>query len=197
VEKIVERRQTIKVDGHIRDLSAVAADWLHYEASGTRLRMAHRCIEWDGWEEGLVESILGPEEQEEDWFKSWNGDDAGSAAGEFQTPLSPRTSSSPTLTESASDGEEDLKKERTGSGSGGLGSKAKIRAGVVLPAKVVAVENAKEKLLNSTGDYCGGRGGELGRRLDAWLHMDGDAEGRVGLPRRWEGEDEHEEQPEG
>ena len=29
--------------------------------------MAHRSAEWDGWEEGLVESILGPEEEE--WIK--------------------------------------------------------------------------------------------------------------------------------
>lgn len=151
--------------------------------------MAHRCIEWDGWEEGLVDSILGPEEQEEDWFKSWVHDDSP-VAGDTQTPLSPRTCSSPTLTNSGSDGEEMTKRDRAGSGS----SKAKIRAGVPLPVKVVAVENEQEKLLNATGDYCGGRGGELGRRLDAWLHLNGDAEGRVGLPRRWGGDVDQEEQ---
>ncbi|KAI0776373.1 hypothetical protein BC629DRAFT_1525836 [Irpex lacteus] len=185
IEKFAAQRRTVNVDGHIRDLAAIASDWLHHEASGARLRMAHRCIEWDGWEEGLVDSILGPEDQEEDWFKSWVNED--SPAGEPQTPLSPRTSSSPTLTDSGSDGEELVKRDRAGSGS----SKAKIRAGVPLPVKVVAVENEQEKLLNATGDYCGGRGGELGRRLDAWLHMNGDAEGRVGLPRRWEGDVEH------
>jgi len=32
--------------------------------------MAHRCAEWDGWEESLVESILGPEEYEDqEWIK--------------------------------------------------------------------------------------------------------------------------------
>ena len=53
------------------DIAHLAEEWLHHEATGARLRLAHRCIEWDGWEEGLVESILGPEEQEDDWFKSW------------------------------------------------------------------------------------------------------------------------------
>ncbi|KAG2351561.1 hypothetical protein BDR07DRAFT_1500977 [Suillus spraguei] len=45
---------------------AVAKEWLHYEAIGARLRIAYRCVEWDGWEEGLVDSILGPEDE---WFK--------------------------------------------------------------------------------------------------------------------------------
>lgn len=31
--------------------------------------MAHRFVEWDGWEEGLADSILGAEEYEEEWFK--------------------------------------------------------------------------------------------------------------------------------
>ena len=62
---------TVSVHGTPTDLAALAAAWLHHEATGARLRMAHRCIEWDGWEEGLVDSMLGPEEQEEDWFKSW------------------------------------------------------------------------------------------------------------------------------
>ncbi|KAG6838112.1 hypothetical protein H0H93_007364, partial [Arthromyces matolae] len=35
--------------------------------------MAHRVIEWDGWEEGLVDSILGPEEKEDDWFQGLDG----------------------------------------------------------------------------------------------------------------------------
>jgi len=52
------------------------------------------------------------------------------------------------------------------------------------------VEKEKEKLLNATGDICGGRGGELGRRLEAWLHVKGDGDGRVGLDRRWMGDGE-------
>ncbi|KAI0341459.1 hypothetical protein BDW22DRAFT_1359031 [Trametopsis cervina] len=189
IENIARERRTVTVNGQIRDLGAIATEWLHYEASGTRLRMAHRCIEWDGWEEGLVASMLGPEEQEEDWFKTWDDAHLDSAGGEEpQTPLSPRTSSSPTLTESGSDPDEPLKRDRAGSGSGG--AKSKTRAGVPLPVKVVAAEKEQEKLLNSTGDVCGGRGGELGRRLEAWLHTNGDAEGRVGIPRRWDGDTE-------
>ncbi|KAJ6571508.1 hypothetical protein B0H19DRAFT_1064586 [Mycena capillaripes] len=39
-----------------------AREWLHHERMGMHLHMAHRIVEWDVWEEGLVESILGPEE---------------------------------------------------------------------------------------------------------------------------------------
>ncbi|RXW22754.1 hypothetical protein EST38_g3099 [Candolleomyces aberdarensis] len=51
------------------DPAQLCREWLYHEASGARLRMAHRCAEWDGWEEGLVDSILGPEEIEKEWFK--------------------------------------------------------------------------------------------------------------------------------
>ena len=37
--------------------------------TGAHLRHAHWCAEWDGWEEGLVESILGLEDQEEEWIR--------------------------------------------------------------------------------------------------------------------------------
>jgi hypothetical protein len=50
------------------DLSALAHEWIHHEAEGTRLRMAHRFVEWDGWEEGLADSIIGPEEVQHEWF---------------------------------------------------------------------------------------------------------------------------------
>ena len=56
-----------------------------------------------------------------------------------------------------------------------------------VPKVVVAVEKEREKLLNATGDFCGGRGGELGRRLEAWLCVNGDSEGRIELARRWAG----------
>ena len=64
---------------------------------------------------------------------------------------------------------------------------------VPVPKVVVAVEKEREKLLNATGDICGGRGGELGRRLEAWLYVNGDADGRVELGRRWEGEGDDDE----
>ncbi|KAJ3500163.1 hypothetical protein NLJ89_g9912 [Agrocybe chaxingu] len=34
-------------------------------------------------------------------------------------------------------------------------------------------EQEKEQMLNTTGDICGGRGGELGRRLEAWIEVSG------------------------
>lgn len=146
--------------------------------------MAHRAIEWDGWEEGLVESILGPEDQEDEWFKSWEGDttedsDTLDAETQVATDDSPRTDASPTLTGSESEGE-------------ATGGRPVGKPKVPLVAKVVAAEKEKEKLLNATGDYCGGRGGELGRRLEAWLTVNGDAEGRVELGRKWKGDHEEE-----
>ncbi|EMD31876.1 hypothetical protein CERSUDRAFT_119156 [Gelatoporia subvermispora B] len=179
IERLTKESQTIIVKGQMHDLATIASDWLHHEAAGARLRMAHRCIEWDGWEEGLVDSILGPEDQEEDWFKSWeelaqDRSSPGSPGG--GAPYSPLTYD---FTEEGSDS--DSQKDAP--------AKPK-RAQVQMAAKVVAVEKAKEKLLNATGDVCGGRGGELGRRLEAWLHVSGDGDGRVGLSRRWEGAEE-------
>ncbi|KAI0777774.1 hypothetical protein BD413DRAFT_467918 [Trametes elegans] len=207
VEKLAHTPGTVTVLGKPMDLATIATEWLHYEATGTRLRMAHRCIEWDGWEEGLVDSILGPEEQEEDWFKSWDGPDPGADAddededadedGPTRVPperaadLSPGCASgSPTLTVSTSEGE-------AGSGSGDAKPRKTSGAGGAppVPKVVVAVEKEREKLLNATGDFCGGRGGELGRRLEAWLYVNGDADGRVDLGRRWEGDEEDDAQP--
>lgn len=55
--------------GRTSDLATLCQEWLYYETAGTRLRSAHRCAEWDGWEEGLVESILGEKEFEDEWFR--------------------------------------------------------------------------------------------------------------------------------
>lgn len=60
---------------HPPSLAALASEWLYYESSGARLRHAHRCVEWDGWEEGLVDSILGSEDTEDEWFKEGCGCD--------------------------------------------------------------------------------------------------------------------------
>ena len=79
-----------------------------------------------------------------------------------------------------------------GAGGLGLGHANGNGNGNGLPVAkvVVAVEKEREKLLNATGDFCGGRGGELGRRLEAWLYVNGDADGRVDLGQRWEGDEE-------
>jgi hypothetical protein len=50
------------------------------------------------------------------------------------------------------------------------------RPGLVLPptqSLLDSTERAKEKMLEVTGDISGGRGGELGRRLEAWLCVNG------------------------
>ncbi|KZT70499.1 hypothetical protein DAEQUDRAFT_744727 [Daedalea quercina L-15889] len=179
------------------DVAHVAAEWLHHEAAGARLRMAHRCIEWDGWEEGLVDSILGPEEEEEEWFKSWECDRsgvhspeeiAGAPADAYEGGSG--DSGSPTLVDAASsDGERKLEGAGGGKAEGSVNANGKpVKAKVPMAKKVVEIEKEKEKLLKETGDFCGGRGGELGRRLEAWLHVSGDGTGRVGLERRWTGE---------
>ncbi|KAI0764863.1 hypothetical protein C8Q74DRAFT_1205451 [Fomes fomentarius] len=179
---------TVPIHGKPADLAALAASWLHHEATGARLRMAHRCIEWDGWEEGLVDSMLGPEEQEEDWFKEWQDEDAFASHDDGthrmhhsgqpdERPESPVAPISPTLLAAVpSDG-----------------NSYKASGVAPVPKVVVAVEKEREKLLNATGDFCGGRGGELGRRLEAWLYVNGDEDGRVDLGRRWEGDGDEDE----
>lgn len=171
--------------------------------------MAHRCIEWDGWEEGLIGSILGPEEQENDWFTRWEDDKCGEDSPDRpeSPPLedSPGSSTSPTLFDSGSEQSNEGSKKSPvvpvtvasapvlGALAANGGAKPLGRAAVPLVAKVVAVEKEKEKLLNATGDFCGGRGGELGMRLGAWLTLNGDAEGRVELPKKWR-EHEHDDE---
>ena len=80
---------------------------------------------------------------------------------------------------------EDAEGSEGSAGGGARRERDRDRQPPARAAKVVAVEKEQEKLLAATGDVCGGRGGELGRRLEAWLHVSGDADGRVGLGRRW------------
>ncbi|KAG2140676.1 hypothetical protein DEU56DRAFT_980054 [Suillus clintonianus] len=150
---------------NIKPVNSVTAakEWLHYEAMGARLRLAHRCVEWDGWEEGLVDSILGPEDTEDEWFK-----DAECTAEALSA------SSAPVCAESVA--------STSGANSGALQAasfKRRKKAGHI-PLKK---EREREQMLNTTGDICGGRGGELGRRLEAWLSVNGD-----GTRKGWEEE---------
>ncbi|KAJ7686195.1 hypothetical protein B0H17DRAFT_720176 [Mycena rosella] len=147
------------------DVAALAREWLHHERTGMRLRMAHRVVEWDGWEEGLVESILGPEEFQEEWFHDHEhepcedededeGDDA--------------------IGESLSRRKDEAEPGATGTTMGKAKAKAKGKAGTATgkpTGKLFAkdLEKEREQMLDITGDICGGRGGELGRRLEAWL----------------------------
>lgn len=140
------------------DLAATAKEWLHYEAVGARLRLAHRCAEWDGWEEGLVESILGPEEHEEEWFKDVESTVEGSEA-----PSAPSYDDKACI-------ECDVSCSALEPCSVALRAaalKSQKQAGQMLLKKA----KESEQTLTTTGDICGGRGGELGRRLEAWLSV--------------------------
>ncbi|KAG6852431.1 hypothetical protein C0991_012002 [Blastosporella zonata] len=152
--------------GKVIDLAALAREWLFHESAGQRLRMAHRVVEWDGWEEGLVDSILGPEESEDDWFKDLEGIDI--RAGLNSPPA-------------AADGLSTVL----------VSAIARRKLTSKLP---FAKEQEKEQMLNTTGDYCGGRGGELGRRLEAWLTVNGIEEGRS-IAQSWERDHESHNHP--
>ncbi|KAK7019142.1 hypothetical protein R3P38DRAFT_3200449 [Favolaschia claudopus] len=171
-----------KTDPVNEKTARLAREWLHHERTGMRLRMAHRVVEWDGWEEGLVESILGPEDVEEEWFHHSDHEeevdsdhdevdgvlsDVGAPNGDGQAinlgkSLSRRR-------------RRDSEPEGTGVVALKTAMKPKAKGGAATgkPAggKMFAknLEREKEQMLDTTGDICGGRGGELGRRLEAWL----------------------------
>jgi len=158
--------------------------------------MAHRCIEWDGWEEGLVESILGPEDQEDDWFMEWeeptldspsmgNPDMDGLDAIASRITLGgghrgDAREGAENCRSNGNNNESDGKSEDTGSSTSASSKTGQVPDGKLKPhgigrkklaTKVVEEEKAKEKQLGPGGDICGGIGGELGRRLEAWLHQ--------------------------
>jgi hypothetical protein len=128
-------------------------------------------VEWDGWEEGLIDTILGPEEHDEDWFKDIEVD-----RNIFHGLTSPPVPEFSTLS-LHNDGPSVL-----------VSAVTRLKSSAKLP---FAKEKEKEQMLNTTGDYCGGRGGELGRRLEAWLIVNGVEEGHS-VARRWERDHHHE-----
>ena len=148
------------------DMATLAKEWLYYEQHGIRLRLAHRFAEWDGWEEDLIDCMLGPEVMEEEWFRDWD-DAPGPSGGPGDV--------SPPFGTADSRGLVGL----TSAVNEILVSAVPVtrRAPVVQPATTNLLpfvkEKDKEKMLNTTGDICGGRGGELGRRLEAWLTVGG------------------------
>lgn len=180
------------------DTASLAKEWLFYEESGARLRMAHRCIEWDGWEEGLVESILGPEDEEDDWFKEWVESAVESPAVANPEIFGLDMMASKIILNDSHNGDvhEAVTNGRINGNCNGSDEKSEVTANHVsapskakqvpdgklgphgigrkkgLATKVVEEEKAKEKQLGPGGDICGGIGGELGRRLEAWLHQD-------------------------
>ncbi|KAF8970073.1 hypothetical protein BDZ97DRAFT_1791839 [Flammula alnicola] len=146
------------------DLAELCKEWLYYESAGTRLRLAHRCAEWDGWEEGLVDSILGPEEFEAEWFKDGHSVDLEAAHAMVSTSA-------------ADSGERSVVNRLNGKTQ--VAARSGVGRGVKLSSKLPMLEEQeKEQMLNTTGDICGGRGGELGRRLEAWLTVSGNNSAR-------------------
>ena len=127
--------------------------------------MAHRCAEWDGWEEGLVDSILGPEEFEHEWFKVSSSDENPEEEDEDTLLVRDWATASPRV----ADNEPSSVKYKV------LPSLSRI---VKISSKLPMLqEQEKEQMLKTTGDICGGRGGELGRRLEAWLTVNGNGNG--------------------
>ncbi|KAJ7624922.1 hypothetical protein FB45DRAFT_924537 [Roridomyces roridus] len=185
------------------NMATLAREWLHHERTGMRLRMAHRVVEWDGWEEGLVDSILGPEEVEEEWFhhehdnEDEDEEEGHDADDEDEPGVELGEAEGEAEAEDKFDGArlvQSLSRRKSGetrwananaSASGVNGNdkpppKAKSKpppkggtttVGHPTTLKRFAknLEREREQMLDITGDICGGRGGELGRRLEAWL----------------------------
>ncbi|KIK00961.1 hypothetical protein K443DRAFT_99499 [Laccaria amethystina LaAM-08-1] len=189
--------------GSKADLTTLCKEWLHHESAGVRLRMAHRCVEWDGWEEGLVESILGPEEFEGEWFKgAASGKESACTEADADGETSRAVIASlcaenhhhhhhhPAPAKGGSRSNSFSHTSRTNGTIKGAKSNGVGAAGMTLtipPARGAArlsrklpfvEEQEKEQMLNTTGDICGGRGGELGRRLEAWLTVTGGEGGK-------------------
>lgn len=142
-------------------------------------------MEWDGWEEGLVESILGPEELEAEWDKfdplhpvSGRGGDSSCSS-----PGSPVLDVVNTVKENAeTNGNGRRASKSAGSSLSRRSSLSSLSLhGAKVSSKLPFVEaQKKEQMLDTTGDICGGRGGELGRRLEAWLSVSSEDTGRDG-----------------
>ncbi|KAF9071797.1 hypothetical protein BDP27DRAFT_1321376 [Rhodocollybia butyracea] len=188
------------------DNAHLAREWLHYETTGMRLRLAHRFIEWDGWEEGLATSILGEEEHEEGWL----ADSVDCDSNWTSPPITANATGSGVGSSGAHTIEQrthgllgvvDIVDIKSGAQHAGgetmLGSPiTRRKPSSKLKKLPFAAELEKEQMLETTGDICGGRGGELGRRLEAWLTVNGhDSDKSVHEPvegprRRWHNDEE-------
>jgi hypothetical protein len=158
--------------------------------------MAHRCAEWDGWEEGLVDSILGSKELEEEWFRfDPRSPSLAKASGSCDSsPPSPILDlDGDTLTNNTAGGtngvktnfEKDSRRGRAASSGSSQSRRSSLSSislnGPKVSSKLPFVEEQKkEQMLKTTGDICGGRGGELGRRLEAWLCVNAQNDGGGG-----------------
>ncbi|KAK2465100.1 hypothetical protein APHAL10511_002908 [Amanita phalloides] len=179
VSNLIQKPPASKYNKDI-DFATLAKEWLYYEQHGVRLRLAHRFVEWDGWEEGLIDSMLGTEEMEDEWFRDWDNQPCSDVAGDM-SPNGTAAIRGPGLTSAANEL---------------LVSVAPVarRTGVQPNASTLPFikEKHKEKMLDMTGDICGGRGGELGRRLEAWLTVSENGLAEESL-KKWTGDlEDHE-----
>nr|GAT51660.1 predicted protein [Mycena chlorophos] len=189
--------------------SAHAKEWSHHERTGMRLRMAHRVAEWDGWEEGLVDSILGPPEAEDEWGHDHeeHDDEDGDDDNASLAHVPGLELNGDEVDEAADDEREDddelgggqrlrqsLSRRRSSANGNGKPAAPKPGKGGAATnnptnKKLFAknLEREREMMLDTTGDICGGRGGELGRRLEAWLTVSENAspEDEVREERPW------------
>ncbi|KAI5119076.1 hypothetical protein M0805_005494 [Coniferiporia weirii] len=151
-----------------------ANEWLLYERAGAPLRYAHKCAEWDGWEEGLVGSILGTVHSDAD-------DELAPAPLAFPGALALAHVVPKEFWEEDGWEEPFVTQMRLGFGFGTGGNLPHplAVAGDLSPSGTHGLRRAsqsstgseleRERMLDVKGDICGGRGGELGRRLEAWL----------------------------
>ena len=188
-----------------------AKAWLALERIGSPLRWAHRCAEWDGWEDGLVGSILGELESDDldntySMFISmeqvpginhrWEEPLVTEMRHEFLhgvklTGLGFLKSPNPsqcgvdwnpeTSTASATIASKGLTRIKLLSSETPKNMKGSVHGGPIVEGPGLGVglgpnlrrasdaERERERMLDQRGDVCGGRGGELGRRLEAWL----------------------------
>lgn len=193
---------------HAKDKASLAAEWMHWEAAGAFMRSAHRCIEWDGWEEGLVESIIGPEEAEDEWLRTahaeteralhgapsalTSGANSVPASGPASAPMQRSKLSRPVIVHSRANGSSDDDNEALGP-PGILKQSASIvrrkskKRSAHAPLHATTAEKEREKGLAGGGDDV-----ELGRRLEALLTLHGNGDGSVRRKTVWEAEHEQE-----
>lgn len=151
----------------------------------------------------MVESMLGPEEHEDEWFVGIGPKPVGIGRrseddhDDDSQPISPPVEGlSPSLS-GASVGScltaltstSSLANE-SGGGINNVNANGRVTSGLSAAValekkrKVSTVklpfdkEKEKVQVLDGAGDICGGKGGELGRRLEAWLTVTGHEDGR-------------------
>ena len=127
----------------------------------------------------MIDSLLGSAEEEEAWFRDSEVGEEEEEGGDIESILEVETESKrrlpasrmTTVARPPARVRVPMPKKRQLSAVG---------HGVLLPTIPLSfldsTERTKEKMLDVTGDICGGRGGELGRRLEAWLCASGNGD---------------------